>query len=177
MSVLVLDRDGVINHESPDFIRAPGDWNPLPGSLEAIARLSAGGWQVAVATNQSGVGRGYLDVATLDAIHDKMRRAVAGVGGELGEIVYCPHLPDAGCPCRKPRPGLLNQLATIYSVPARDLVIVGDSLRDLQAAAAVGARAYLVRTGNGRTSESAAPKDVTVADDLAAVAELLLTDR
>lgn len=174
MKVLALDRDGVINYESPDFIRTPDDWRPLPGSLEAIARLCAAGWQVAVATNQSGIGRGYLDAATLDAIHAKMRAAVAAAGGELGEIVYCPHLPDAGCPCRKPRPGLLNQLATIYGIPARELVVVGDSLRDIQAAASVGARAFLVRTGNGGASESAAPDKVTVADDLAAVAGLLL---
>lgn len=174
MKLLVLDRDGVINHESQDFIREPREWRPLPGSLEAIAELGKAGWTIAVATNQSGLGRGYFDETTLDEIHARMRAAVAEAGGALGRIVYCPHLPEAGCPCRKPLPGLLNQLSTIYSVPAGEMLVVGDSLRDIEAALAVGARPILVRTGNGLEHEAAAPDGVTVTDDLASVARLLL---
>ncbi len=174
MKLLVLDRDGVINQDSPDFIRTPDDWEPLPGSLAAIADLTRAGWTIAVATNQSGVGRGHLDTATLETIHDKMRREVRAAGGKLGRIVYCPHLPDAGCPCRKPKPGLLNQLASAYDVAANSLVMIGDSLRDVEAALTVDARALLVRTGNGGKAEASLPKGVEVADDLAAAAKVLL---
>lgn len=173
MKLLVLDRDGVINQDSPDFICTPDDWAPLPGSLQAISELSAAGWTISVATNQSGVGRGYLDLATLDAIHDKMRKAVQAAGGELGRVVFCPHLPGAGCPCRKPRPGLLNQLASAYQQPAGSLVVIGDSLRDIQAALAVGARAILVRTGNGAHAEPDLPAGVVAVDDLLAASALL----
>lgn len=176
MRLVTLDRDGVINRESKDFIRTPDDWTPLPGSLEAIAELSRAGWTLAVASNQSGIARGYFDEQTLEQIHDKMRAAVRAAGGELGRVVYCPHAPEAGCPCRKPRPGLLNQLATIYALPAREMIVVGDSLRDIEAALAVGARAYLVRTGNGASSEARLPPGALVAEDLRAVARLLLQD-
>jgi len=174
MKLLVLDRDGVINRESKDFIRKPEQWLPLPGSLEAIASLARAGWTIAVASNQSGLGRGYFDEATLEDIHAKMRSAVAAAGGELGRVVYCPHHPDAGCACRKPQPGLLNQLSTIYAVPTSEMIVVGDSLRDIDAALAVGARAILVRTGNGREHEARLPAGVTAADDLRAVAQQLL---
>ncbi|NNF51490.1 MAG: D-glycero-beta-D-manno-heptose 1,7-bisphosphate 7-phosphatase [Gammaproteobacteria bacterium] len=173
MKLIVLDRDGVINRESKDFIRTPDAWQPLPGSLDAIAALSRADWTIAVATNQSGVGRGYFSEAVLEEIHAKMRSAVTRGGGELGRVVYCPHLPGSGCPCRKPQPGLLNQLATIYSVPTGEMVVVGDSLRDIEAALAVGARAILVRTGNGQEHEAALPPGAEVADDLQAVARLL----
>lgn len=177
MRLLVLDRDGVINKDSPDFIKAPEEWHALPGSLEAIARLSRNGWTVAVASNQSGVGRGYFDAATLAAINEKMRSEVAAAGGRLGRIVCCPHRPEAGCPCRKPRPGLLNQLATIYGVAPVELVVVGDSQRDIDAAHSVGARPLLVRTGNGATTEaSMADPAIRVFDNLAAAAEALLAE-
>lgn len=177
MKLLVLDRDGVINRDSPDFVRSPEEWQPLPGSLQAIADLSAAGWTISVATNQSGVGRGLLDLAALSAIHDKMREAVRGAGGELGRVVFCPHLPDAGCPCRKPKPGLLNQLASAYDLPASSMVVVGDSLRDIEAALSVGAQAMLVRTGNGARAEAELPAGVTAVDDLAAASRLLLEQR
>lgn len=176
MKLLVLDRDGVINHESKEFIRTPEQWRPLPGSLEAIAAFCRAGWVVAVASNQSGVGRGLFNEATLDDIHATMRAAVSGAGGELGRIVYCPHTPDAGCPCRKPRPGLLNQLSTIYALPTAEMVVVGDSARDIAAAQAVGARAILVRTGNGRDHEATVSGAVLVADDLLAVSQLLIEE-
>lgn len=172
----MLDRDGVINHESKAFIRTPDEWRPLPGSLEAIADLNRAGWTVAVASNQSGVGRGLFDETVLADIHAKMRAAIAAAGGELGRIVYCPHTPDAGCPCRKPRAGLLNQLSSIYSLPASEMVVVGDSERDIVAALSVGARAILVRTGNGRDAEAAVSKEVVVADDLLAVSRVLLNE-
>ncbi len=177
MKLLVLDRDGVINHESKSFIRSPGQWRPLPGSLEAIAALCRAGWVIAVASNQSGIGRGLFDEATLADIHATMRAAVASAGGELGRIVYCPHSPDAGCPCRKPRPGLLNQLSTIYALPTDEMVVVGDSARDIEAAQAVGARAILVRTGNGRDHEAKVAGAVAVADDLLAVSQLLIEEK
>ncbi len=176
MKLLVLDRDGVVNEDSPDYIRSADDWRPLPGSLEAISALCASGWTVAVATNQSGVGRKYLDEPALERIHEKMRTAVAERGGEIDQIVYCPHLPEAGCPCRKPRPGLLNQLASIYGIPAAAMTVVGDSQRDITAAQAVNARAILVRTGNGKKAEASVGPGVTVADDLAAVAQLLAVE-
>ncbi len=177
MRLIVLDRDGVINEDSPNHIRAPEQWRALPGSLGAIAALCAGGWTVAVASNQSGVGRGFFDEATLDSINQKMRAEVASAGGVLGRIVYCPHLPTAGCPCRKPRPGLLNQLSTIYAVPTRDMLVIGDSQRDIEAALAVGARALVVRTGNGKATELAlANSGVVVHDDLASVARELLSE-
>lgn len=175
MRLLVLDRDGVINEDSPDYIKSPEEWRPLPGSLEAIARLSNAGWSVAVASNQSGVARGLFDEATLRLINAKMRAAVEAAGGRLEHIVCCPHGPDVGCPCRKPRPGLLNQLATIYRAPPTSMTVVGDSLRDIEAARSVGARPILVRTGNGTTTEAElASPAVAVFDDLSAAADALL---
>lgn len=176
MKLLVLDRDGVINKESSDFIRSPQQWQALPGSMEAIAALCRGGWTVAVASNQSGVGRGYFDEAMLAEIHAKMDAAVRSAGGQLGRVVYCPHHPDAGCPCRKPKPGLLRQLSTIYAVPASEMVVIGDSLRDIEAALAVGARAMLVRTGNGRSHEESLPEGVGVHDNLLAASAALLAE-
>jgi D-glycero-D-manno-heptose 1,7-bisphosphate phosphatase len=174
--LVVLDRDGVINHESPDFIRSPGEWRALPGSLEAIAELTRGGFTVVVATNQSGVGRGLFSAETLDAIHERMRAAVAAAGGRISAIFSCPHHPDANCECRKPRTGLLRQVEAAFGVSLAGQPVVGDSLRDIQAAQAVGARAILVRTGNGTGTEHALPRgaNIEVLDDLAAVATRLL---
>lgn len=177
MALLVLDRDGVINEDSPDYVKSPDEWRALPGSLDAIARLCRGGWTVTVASNQSGVGRGYFDATALTAINKKMSKAVEAAGGRLGRIVCCPHRPEADCPCRKPRPGLLRQLATIYDTPPAELVAIGDSLRDIEAAQAVGARPILVRTGNGTAAEAAlAGTGVSVFDDLAAAADALLAE-
>jgi D-glycero-D-manno-heptose 1,7-bisphosphate phosphatase len=175
--LLILDRDGVINQDSKDFVKNAAECVPLPGSIEAIARLSRAGYTVAIATNQSGLARGLFDEAALDAMHDKLRRLVADAGGSLGMIVYCPHGPDAKCDCRKPRPGLLLQLAAAYDTALETVPVIGDSRRDLEAALAAGARPVLVRTGNGTRTEAdldAALADIPVFDNLAAVADGLL---
>ena len=132
--LVVLDRDGVINHDSEDYIRSPAQWRPIRGSLEAIARLRKAGWRVAVATNQAGVGRGLFDMATLAAIHATMSRAVAQAGGHLDAVFFCPHAPSADCGCRKPRPGMLHEIARRFAVDPAAMIMIGDSLRDLQAA-------------------------------------------
>ena len=176
--LVVLDRDGVINRDSPDFIRTPAEWLPLPGSLEAIAKLAQAGFTVVVASNQSGVGRGLFSPATLDAIHERMTKAVEGAGGRLDGIWFCPHHPDDGCDCRKPRPGLLRQIEEHFGTSLQGRPVIGDSLRDLEAAWQVGARAILVRTGNGRTTESRLAPDaaVEVFDDLATAAARLISE-
>ena len=148
--LVILDRDGVINEDSAEFIKSPDEWRPLPGSLEAIGLLSAAGYAVAVATNQSGVGRKLLDRPTLEAIHRKMRAAAREHGGDIGKIVYCPHHPDEGCECRKPATGLFDQLARSFGLSLQGVPIIGDSARDIEAAIAVGGRPILVLTGNGR---------------------------
>ncbi len=150
MKTIILDRDGVINQDSDAYIKNQDEWIPIPGSLEAIARLSQAGYQVLVATNQSGLARGLFDQATLDAIHHKMESAVEQHGAKLDGIYYCPHGPDDGCSCRKPQPGLLQQIGLDLGVDLNESILVGDSLRDLQAASAVGAKPVLVLTGKGR---------------------------
>lgn len=174
-SLIVLDRDGVINRDSTSFIKSPDEWTALPGSPEAISRLSDAGFTVIVASNQSGVGRGLFSLETLGKIHDKMTATVEAAGGHIDAIYFCPHEPDADCDCRKPRPGLLRRIARQYARTAAELIVVGDSLRDLEAAWAFGASAVLVRTGNGRSTEQRLPADrhVDVFDDLAAVANRL----
>ncbi|HEX2138347.1 MAG TPA: D-glycero-beta-D-manno-heptose 1,7-bisphosphate 7-phosphatase [Woeseiaceae bacterium] len=147
--LVVLDRDGVINADSEAFIKAPAEWKPIEGSLEAIALLSRNGFTVAVASNQSGIGRGLFDRPALDAIHRKMRRAVRNAGGAIDRIVSCPHRPEDACDCRKPAPGLLRRLERYYGRPMRGVPVIGDSVRDLEAARAVEARPMLVLTGNG----------------------------
>ena len=175
--LVILDRDGVINHDSDEFIKSPDEWRPIDGSLDAIRRLSEAGFEIAVATNQSGIGRKLLDVPTLEAIHKKMKSAVRDAGGDIGKIVYCPHHPDTGCDCRKPLPGLLRQLSRKYGVPLENVPVVGDSLRDLEAATAVGARPILVLTGKGRkTATQLEGQNVAVDtyDDLSGVADALI---
>jgi D-glycero-D-manno-heptose 1,7-bisphosphate phosphatase len=176
--VVVLDRDGVINRDSPDYIKSAAEWEPLPGALAAIAALKAAGFRVVVATNQSGLARGLFDLQTLGEIHQRMLAAVAAAGGSLDGIFFCPHGPDAGCACRKPAPGLLLQVAERFACGFEQMVFIGDSARDLAAARAVGARPILVRTGNGaRTAaQLAADDDVLVCDDLAAAARVLLAE-
>ena len=176
MRLIILDRDGVINQDSDDFIKSPQEWQPIPGSLEAIARLSRADYRVVVATNQSGVARGLFDLETLMAIHDKMHRLVAEAGGHIEAVFYCPHGPDDGCDCRKPRPGMFCDISRRLMVDLDGVPAVGDSLRDLQAARAAGATPLLVRTGKGRRT-LARPETVTgidVFDDLAAVVDQLL---
>ncbi len=147
--LLILDRDGVINHDSDDFVKTPDEWLPIDGSIEAIAKLSSAGFTVAVATNQSGIGRKLVDKPAIEAMHEKLRALVKDAGGDVGRIVYCPHHPDDGCDCRKPAPGLYQKLSRQYGVPLDGVPIVGDSERDLVAARAVNARPILVLTGKG----------------------------
>lgn len=154
MKLIILDRDGVINEDSDAYIKTPDEWQAVPGSLDAIARLSRAGWRVVVASNQSGLARGYFSMDTLNAIHAKMRRELAQAGGHLDAIFVCPHGPDDGCRCRKPAPGLFEDIARRYDVNLAGVPTVGDSLRDLQAAVQLGCKPWLVRTGKGlRTLE------------------------
>jgi D-glycero-D-manno-heptose 1,7-bisphosphate phosphatase len=179
MKLIILDRDGVINEDSDDYIKSPEEFVPLPGSLEAIARLNGAGYTVVVASNQSGVARGLFSMATLEAIHVKLKRLLDAAGGQLDGIWFCPHGPDDACECRKPKPGLLHEIGRAWNVDLHDTVVVGDSLRDLQAAQSVGARAVLVRTGKGlRTLAKGEGLDgIPVYDSLAAWVEALLTQQ
>jgi D-glycero-D-manno-heptose 1,7-bisphosphate phosphatase len=174
--VVVLDRDGVINHDSKDFIRTPAEWVPIAGSVEAIARLTRAGWLVVVATNQSGVGRGLITPESLTAIHARMTAAIEAAGGRLAGIFWCPHRPDEGCDCRKPAPGLFRQIEAALGRSIAGCPAVGDSARDLAAARAAGARAILVRTGNGSATAAALAEPVETYGDLAAVADALLRE-
>lgn len=175
MKLLILDRDGVINHDSDAYIKSVAEWLPLPGAIEAIAHLHQAGWTVAIATNQSGLARGYYNLATLEAMHERLRSLVAEQGGEVGLIVHCPHGPDDQCSCRKPRPGLLQTIAAHYGQPLAGVWFVGDSLSDLQAATAAAAQPVLVKTGKGlRTLARELPEGTLIFDDLAAVARHLI---
>jgi len=175
MKLIVLDRDGVINVDSEQFIKSPDEWKPIPGSLEAIARLNESGWRVVVASNQSGVGRGLFDMDTLNAINEKMTKAIGQAGGRLDAIFFCPHSADSTCDCRKPRPGMFLQIAERFNVDMKGVPVVGDSLRDLQAGVAVGCQPYLVLTGKGAKTQAdpALPEGTLVFPDLAAVAAQL----
>lgn len=176
VKLIVLDRDGVINEDSDAFVKTPDEWIPIAGSLQAIAKLCEAGWTVAVATNQSGLARGLFDPMTLDDMHFKMQRLAMEEGGRVDLIVHCPHGPDDGCVCRKPLPGLFQQVADHFHLDNLDGVpVVGDSLRDLQAGTQLGGAPYLVRTGKGlKTQKGELPPGTQVFDDLAAVAEHLL---
>jgi D-glycero-D-manno-heptose 1,7-bisphosphate phosphatase len=149
MKLIILDRDGVINEDSPDFIKSTQEWRPLPGSLEAIARLCHAGWRVVVATNQSGIGRGLFDFGALFAMHDKMARMLAEVGGRIDGVFFCPHTPEDNCRCRKPKTGLYEDIARRFQVDLANVPAVGDSIRDIRSAQDAGAQAILVKTGNG----------------------------
>ncbi|HLU76721.1 MAG TPA: D-glycero-beta-D-manno-heptose 1,7-bisphosphate 7-phosphatase [Burkholderiales bacterium] len=175
MKLIILDRDGVINHDSPQFIKSPDEWIPIPGSVEAIARFTQAGYRVVVATNQSGISRGLFDMATLNAIHDKMHRQVAHAGGRIDAIFYCPAGADSNSPYRKPNPGMLVEIGERLNMPLEDVPAVGDALRDLQAAAAVKAQPILVLTGKGvSTQHENLPPGTRIFPDLAAVADALL---
>lgn len=179
MKLVILDRDGVINEDSPDYIRSAADWIPIPGSLEAIARLNHAGVRVAIATNQSGLARGYFDVDTLNEMHQKMHALLARVGGHVDGIFFCPHGPDEGCLCRKPRPGLYQEIARRCHKSLANVPIIGDSRRDLKPAIAFGARPILVRTGKGRDTESSLSaeerRQIEIFPDLATAVEHLVS--
>jgi D-glycero-D-manno-heptose 1,7-bisphosphate phosphatase len=176
MKLVILDRDGVINVDSERFIKSPDEWKPIPGSLEAIARLNGAGYRVAVATNQSGIERGLLDMSTLNAIHAKMLKAVHDVGGHIDVIYYCPHSGDANCRCRKPEPGMLIDIGQRLNVDLEDVPCIGDSPRDLAAAVAVNGKPYLVLTGKGKKTHDAGnlPSGTQVFADLSAAVDSIL---
>lgn len=166
---IILDRDGVINHDSDLYIKSPAEWLPIKGSLEAIARLHQAGIKVVVATNQSGIARGLYDEATLTAIHEKMTRLIVEAGGQLAGIFYCPHGPNDGCDCRKPLPGLVTQLSEKLQINPLGVPFIGDSIRDLQAAEAAGCQPILVKSGKGKRSLASGKvaTHIPVFDDLA----------
>lgn len=177
--LVILDRDGTVNRASDEFIKSPEEWHPLPGALEAIGRLNHAGYRVVLATNQSGLGRGLFDMAALNAVHATLLRALAAVGGRIDGIFYCPHSPDDACACRKPAPGLLQQIGERYGVSLQGVPCVGDSLRDLQAAAAVGAAPHLVCTGRhpdllGQPLPAGFPAGTRIHADLSACVDHLL---
>lgn len=149
MKTIILDRDGVINEDSDDFIKSAEEWIPIPGSLDAIARLNHMGYLVYVASNQSGIGRGLFDIEALNAIHLKMHGELQKIGGRVQAILFCPHAPDQGCNCRKPKPGLYLEVAKRSQETVSNITIIGDSYRDIEAAISVGAKPILVRTGKG----------------------------
>jgi D-glycero-D-manno-heptose 1,7-bisphosphate phosphatase len=176
MRLVILDRDGVINEDSDAYIKSPEEWVPIPGSLEAIARLNRADYRVVVATNQSGVARGLFTMDTLNRIHEKMHRALAELGGNVDAIFFCPHAPDDHCDCRKPKPGLFQEIGQRLGVSLDNVPAIGDSLRDLQAALAVGALPLLVLTGKGAITQAtlAGVLDVPVFENLAAAVDALV---
>ena len=174
--LIILDRDGVINYESDQYIRSPDEWRPIPGSLEAIARLNHAGFRVVVATNQSGLGRGLYDTATMIAINDKMHKALAQVGGRIDAVFFCPHTAESDCECRKPKAGMLAEIGRRFGVDLTGVPCIGDSLRDLQAAEAVGGQPILVLTGKGEKTlrEGRFAKHTVIFPDLAFAVTALL---
>ncbi|TXI30001.1 MAG: D-glycero-beta-D-manno-heptose 1,7-bisphosphate 7-phosphatase [Nitrosomonas oligotropha] len=176
MKLIIFDQTGVINQSSGTFIKTPDEWIAIPGSLEAIARLTHAGYRVVIATNQSGIGRGLLDMATYNAINDKMYKAVNHAGGRIDAIFFCPHTNADKCTCRKPATGLFDEIMQRYGVNLKNVMVVGDSLKDLQAAAAVSAIPVLVLTGNGETTRATQeiPAHTQIFDNLTAVADALV---
>ena len=176
MKLIILDRDGVINFDSDKHIKSPDEWKPIPGSLEAVARLNQSGSRVVVASNQSGVGRGLFDMAALNAVHTKMHKALAQFGGRIDAVFYCPHPAESQCECRKPRAGLFRQIAERFHVDLVGVLAIGDSLRDLQAAVEAGCQPVLVETGKGKKTIGAGglPAGTLIFPNLAAAVDELL---
>lgn len=178
MKLIILDRDGVINEDSEDYIKSPEEWIPIPGSLQAIADLNQSGYRVVIATNQSGLARGLFDIDALNAIHRKMQNELSTIGGHIDGIFFCPHGPKARCNCRKPKPGLLMQASHRFVGDTMGILSIGDSLRDLQAAENYGVKHILVLTGNGVKTRNEIPngKEIPVYDDLASAVQDLLNN-
>lgn len=179
MKLIILDRDGTINQDSDDFIKSPEEWVPIPGALEAIARLNHAGWHTVIASNQSGLGRGLFDISALNAIHAKWHKQLAALGGRMDAIFFCPHTPEDACTCRKPLPGLFEQILDRMGVDANGVISVGDSLRDIEAAAAAGCEPHLVLTGKasslrGQTLPTTYPSNTIVHLDLSAFADFVI---
>lgn len=182
IKAVLLDRDGVINFDSPDYILSPQAWHPIPGSLEAIARLSRAGIAVAICSNQSALGRGMTDQSTFQAIHARMMQAIEAKGGKIAHVAYCPHAPEDACSCRKPQPGLLEETLAALGIKACEALMIGDSVRDVQAAQAIGVPVWLVQSGYGdadaiiEKSRAIVP-DIRTFADLAAAVNVLLDNR
>lgn len=183
MKLVILDRDGVINQDSANFIKNPNEWIPIAGSLEAIALLNQSGFRVALATNQSGVSRGLFDMATLNSIHDKMHRELAQVGGRIDALFYCPHAAEDHCDCRKPKSGMIEEIGKRFSVELHEVPAVGDALRDLQAYANAGCQPILVRTGKGEATLAASqhpdyalPENTWICADLNEAVQRIITE-
>ncbi|MFM2111709.1 MAG: hypothetical protein RLZZ271_369 [Pseudomonadota bacterium] len=179
MKLVILDRDGTINMDSDDYIKSALEWEPLPGAMQAIAALNHSGWRVVVATNQSGIGRGLFDITALNEMHDKMNRLLAVHGGRVDAVFYCPHSPEEECNCRKPAPGLFEQIGERFGIDLKGVPAVGDTLRDMRAAASVGCELHAVRTGKGEKLLANGlpgdwPEGVTIHQDLAAFAQHLI---
>jgi D-glycero-D-manno-heptose 1,7-bisphosphate phosphatase len=184
MKLIILDRDGVINHDRDDYVKSPDEYVPIEGSLEAISRLNEAGYHVVVATNQAALGKGLFDMATLNAMHDKLHKLLAAKGGRIDAIFFCPHTAEQGCDCRKPRPGMFAQIALRYGLaesvdnqlPLQGVPVVGDSLRDLLAGVSLGAAPHLVLTGKGGKAQHDAglPANTQVHADLASAVHALL---
>jgi len=177
MKLVILDRDGVINFDSAQYIKSPEEWKPIPGSLEAIARFTQAGYRVVVATNQSGVGRGLFDMTILNDIHRKMHEATLQAGGRINAIFFCPHAAEANCSCRKPKTGMFIDISERFNMPLTGVPAIGDSLRDLQAANAVGAQPILVKTGKGEDTFAGGdlPRDTLIFNNLLAATKHILT--
>ncbi|CAM3494501.1 D-glycero-beta-D-manno-heptose 1,7-bisphosphate 7-phosphatase [Paracidovorax anthurii] len=174
MKLAILDRDGTLNAPGEGFISTPDEWVPVPGALEAVARLNHAGWHVAVATNQPGLGRGLFDVLALNAVHARMHRLLAAVGGRIDAVFYCPHAPDEGCACRKPAPGLLEQIRDRYGMEGGDILVAGNCPEHLQAGAAIGARLHAVGPAVSAQAPGAWPPGVHLHASLADFADHVL---
>ncbi len=176
MNLIILDRDGVINHDSTEYIKSVDEWQAIPGSLQAISNLGRNGYRIVVATNQAGLARGKLNIESLNAIHRKMQNHLLQFGGKIEAIFFCPHGPNDGCKCRKPKPGLYTDIARRLNVLLDEVYAVGDSLTDVDAAISAGARPILVKTGNGQSivDKGEVPENVPVYDDLAEFVDTLL---
>ena len=180
MKLVILDRDGTINSDSDDFVKTPDEWLPLPGALDAIARLNHAGWHVVIASNQSGLGRGLFDIESLNAIHAKMHKLLAMQGGRIDAVFYCPHTAEENCHCRKPEPGLFEQIGARFGIPLKSVPAVGDSMRDVLAGATAGCEPHLVLTGKsekyrGLEVPAGLPPGTQVHQDLAAFADFILS--
>jgi D-glycero-D-manno-heptose 1,7-bisphosphate phosphatase len=180
--LVILGRDGILNVYREDHVKSPDEWEPIPGALEAVARLNHAGWHTVVATNQAGIGRGMIDMASINTVHQRMMQRLAEVGGRVDAVFFCPHTPEDNCECRKPKPGLMKQIAQRYGIELRTVPMVVDTLRDLQAARAAGCEPHLVRTGRAAALTDAQVVEMVqqvpateVHDDLSDFAEFLLT--
>lgn len=180
MKLIILDRDGVINEDSDDYIKSSDEWIPVPGSLDAVARLNHAGYSVAIASNQSGIARGYFSLETLAAMSVKMNDLLSPLGGRIDAMFFCPHGPKDGCDCRKPRPGMLTEIGNRYQTRLADVLFIGDNINDIKAAQAAGAKPVLVMTGKGKQTASIIAEDkiknIPVYDDLADAANSILQD-